>query len=87
MHQCRGCVRNIAGSHHYCLFCRSRLRKEGSCEYCGKLAAAKAHIVKCRTDLAARAQAAAIPRADNIAQKYRDGGARENRRETKYGCD
>ena len=96
-HKCAGCGRDLDGHHRHCLYCRSKLRKAGKCEWCGldlppvaeggpPPADQRAHIATCR-----EAEDAEIARLnfgdDHFFPRARGTDARENIRETKLGRD
>lgn len=89
-HECAGgCQRTIQGAHDYCLFCRSKLRKNGQCQFCGfplpMTADPAGHTKTCKAALVARSNELAIPRGEMSLSKHRGQDSRENTYDTKRG--
>lgn len=90
MHPCKGCNRPMAGPAPYCLFCASKLNKQGLCAKCAerpvksnrskycKECSEELYRIKMNNDLERDVRPEFIP-------KYRGPDSRENRGETKFG--
>ena len=89
-HECGGgCGRTIQGAHNYCLFCRSTMRRDNRCQFCGYHLSGTiypaAHIKACKAALVVRSDELAIPHGEMLPTKRRGQGMTENIYDTKRG--
>lgn len=99
LHLCHGgCNRQIPDNFNYCMFCKIKLREQNLCCWCGEKPRApwdrkkkqklklSDYCVECKEERRKESFNNPVERLpEPYHPKYRDGGARENTSQTKFG--